>query len=301
MSDVTASTAELDTADMVAAAGFLARYTGATRALYEIDLRIFYTWCAQVRIRPLQAQRPHLELFARHLEEERHNQPSTVVHRLGVLKTFYTVACADGTVAKDPTVLLRMPKVHTDPSTIGWLDRAQMGNLLRTARQAGPHHECLVVLMGMLGLRVSEACHVRIQDFTDDPLGYRTLRVIGKGDKPAIIPIPVPVLRVIEQCRGDRTEGPLILRRNGTAHDRNSAYSWIKRLAAKAGLPDNIHPHSLRHAAITAALDAGLELRDAQVFARHADPRTTTHYDRNQYNLDRHGAHTVSRWFATAA
>ena len=37
-------------------------------------------------------------------------------------------------------------------------------------------------------------------------------------------------------------------------------------------------PHSLRHAAITNALDAGVPLRDAQILARHADPRTTEHY-----------------------
>jgi integrase/recombinase XerD len=32
-------------------------------------------------------------------------------------------------------------------------------------------------------------------------------------------------------------------------------------------------------------------LRDAQILARHADPRTTEHYDRALGNLDRHGVH----------
>lgn len=36
-----------------------------------------------------------------------------------------------------------------------------------------------------------------------------------------------------------------------------------------------ISPHSLRHASITNALDAGVPLRDAQILARHADLRTT--------------------------
>lgn len=39
-------------------------------------------------------------------------------------------------------------------------------------------------------------------------------------------------------------------------------------------------PHSLRHAKITNALDAGVPLRDAQILARHADPPTTEHNDR---------------------
>ena len=55
---------------------------------------------------------------------------------------------------------------------------------------------------------------------------------------------------------------------------------------------------SLRHAAITNALDAGVQLRDAQILARHADPRTTEHYDRARGNLDRHGVHFLTAYVA---
>ena len=42
------------------------------------------------------------------------------------------------------------------------------------------------------------------------------------------------------------------------------------------------------------ALDAGVPLRDAQILARHADPRTTEHYDRARGNLDRHAVHFLT-------
>ncbi len=42
------------------------------------------------------------------------------------------------------------------------------------------------------------------------------------------------------------------------------------------------------------ALDTGLPLRDAQILARHADPRTTEHYDRAQGNHDRHAVHYLT-------
>jgi site-specific recombinase XerD len=45
----------------------------------------------------------------------------------------------------------------------------------------------------------------------------------------------------------------------------------VVRVAKVAGIPRHISPHSLRHAAITNALDAGVPLRDAQILARHAD------------------------------
>ena len=44
---------------------------------------------------------------------------------------------------------------------------------------------------------------------------------------------------------------------------------------AKAGTTKTISPHSLRRSFITAALDAGDPMRDVQIAARHADPRTT--------------------------
>lgn len=36
--------------------------------------------------------------------------------------------------------------------------------------------------------------------------------MVGKGNKPATMPRTVPVLRVLEACRGQRTSGPLVLR-----------------------------------------------------------------------------------------
>ena len=93
------------------------------------------------------------------------------------------------------------------------------------------------------------------------------------------MPLTVPVLRVLEACRGERTTGRLILRpASGKPIDRRDAYRMVAGVAKAAGIPRHISPHSLRHAAITnAALDAGVPLRDAQILARHADPRTTEH------------------------
>jgi integrase/recombinase XerD len=53
----------------------------------------------------------------------------------------------------------------------------------------------------------------------------------------------------------------------------------------------DIGPHTLRHAFITAALDAGVPLRDVQEAASHADPRTTMRYDRARASLDRHATY----------
>src|SRR5262249_20878611 len=60
-------------------------------------------------------------------------------------------------------------------------------------------------------------------------------------------------------------------------------------------------PHTLRHAFITAAPDAGVPLRDVQEAASHADPRTTMRYDRARVSLDRHATYIVATFLAGAA
>lgn len=150
-------------------------------------------------------------------------------------------------------------------------------------------------------VRASEAAAVLIEDYAETLRGHRVSHLVGKGNKPATMPITVPVLQVLEACRGQRTTGPLILRPvSGNAIDRRDAYRMITRIAKVAGIPCHISPHSLRHATITNALDAGVPLRDAQILARHADPRTTEHYDRARGNLDRHGVHFLTAYVAGA-
>jgi hypothetical protein len=77
--------------------------------------------------------------------------------------------------------------------------------------------------------------------------------------------------------------------------DRHAATRRLHSLADQAGLRlPAMHPHMLRHTFVTTMLDAGVDLRDVQIAARHADPRTTMRYDRARKNLDRHPNHILS-------
>jgi integrase/recombinase XerD len=71
--------------------------------------------------------------------------------------------------------------------------------------------------------------------------------------------------------------------------------------AARTGISKPAGPHTLRHAFITAALDAGVPLRDVPEAASHADPRTTMRYDRARTLLDRHATYIAAAYVAGAA
>jgi integrase/recombinase XerD len=130
--------------------------------------------------------------------------------------------------------------------------------------------------------------------------GHRTVTVLGKGSKLALLPLPPRVARALELAAGERRSGPLLLSRAGTRLNRHAATRIVCRLSKQAGITKHISPHSLRHSFITAALDAGVALRDVQIAARHSDPRTTTRYDRAKNNLDRHASYIVTAFVAGA-
>jgi integrase len=94
------------------------------------------------------------------------------------------------------------------------------------------------------------------------------------------IPLAPRTARAIDLAIGERTGGPVFLAADRRRLDRHGAGRIVRRTARRAGISKVVTPHTLRHAFITAALDAGVPLRDVQEAASHADPRTTMRYDR---------------------
>jgi integrase/recombinase XerD len=277
----------------VAAAAFLARYSGRTLDAYRYDLRTFFQWAADAQLAVLEAQRPHIELYRTSMEE-RQLAPSTIDRRLSTVCGFYRFAHIDGRVPANPAQYVRRPKVH--PSEGRGLDRREFGTFLMTAERCDKDHAALAVLLGLNGLRVSEACGTNVQDLAFAH-GHRTLRILGKGNKPAVVPLVPRAARTLDLLIGERSEGPILRRQDGQRLDRRTAHRWVRSIGKQAGL-GVVYPHMLRAAFIMAALDAGVPLRDVQIAARHADPRTTTIYDRRRENFDRHAAYVVVAFVA---
>ena len=131
--------------------------------------------------------------------------------------------------------------------------------------------------------------------------GHRTLVVTRKGAKVVTIPLAPRTARALDLAIGERTGGPIFLAADGRRLDRHGAGRIVRRVARRAGITKTVGPHTLRHAFITAALDAGVPLRDVQEAASHADPRTTMRYDRARTSLDRHATYIVAAYVAGAA
>ena len=158
----------------------------------------------------------------------------------------------------------------------------------------GPAMEhALISLLALNGLRVTEATGADVEAMGIER-GHWTLVVIRKGGKVVTIPLAPRTARAIDLAVGERCEGPLFVTADGHRLDRHGAGRIVRRIARPTRINKLVGPHTLRHAFITAALDAGLPLRDVQEATSHADPRTTMRYDRARASLDRHATYIVS-------
>jgi integrase/recombinase XerD len=285
-------------AERIALAGFLAGYSGLTCDAYALDLRMFTVWCQQHGLQLFQARRADIECFGRDMET-RGRARATIARRLCTIAGFYRYAVEEELLEHSPAVHVRRPRLDYESLAIG-LDHNEVGSLLVAAGLGAPNEHALISLLAINGLRISEALGSDI-DALGIERGHRTLTVLRKGGKIVTIPLAPRTARTIDLAIGERLDGPIFLRHDGQRMDRHCASRIVRRVARRAGLDKPIGPHTLRHAFITAALDAGVPLRDVQEAASHADPRTTTRYDRAPVSLDRHATYIVAAYLAGAA
>ena len=276
-------------AERLALAGFLAGYRGLTREAYALDLRQFTTW-RRARSLPLfTVRRGDIESFARELEA-RGRTRATVTRRLCTIAGFYRYAVEEDLLEHSPAAHVRRPRLDYESHATG-LDRNELG---------APAEHALISLLALNGLRVPEAVGADIQALGVER-GHRTLVVTRKGGKVVTVPLAPRTARAIDLAIGERSEGPVFLRGDAQRLDRHGAGRIVRRVARRADIAKPVGPHTLRHAFITAALDAGVSLRDVQDAASHADPRTTMRYDRARGSLDRHATYIVAAYVAGAA
>jgi integrase/recombinase XerD len=286
------------TEEQVALIGFLAGYGGLTREAYQLDLRQYVHWCAEHQISLFCARRADIESFGRHLEALGRAR-ATIARRLCTVACFYRHAEQEGMIELSPAVHVRRPRLDYESHAIG-LDRNEVGAMLVAAGLRSSREHALISLLALNGLRVSEAIGADIERLGLER-GHRTLTVLRKGGKIVTVPLAPRTARAVDLVVGERAEGPIFVDPDGVRLDRHAAARVVRRVARKAGIAKRVGPHTLRHAFITAALDAGVPLRDVQEAASHADPRTTMRYDRARVSLDRHATYIVATFIAGAA
>jgi integrase/recombinase XerD len=277
-------------------AAWLAGYGPNTRRTYSEGIKHWQQWCLLYKLDVVHGvERTHIDLWGRWMEEEKGYAVATVHHRLCNLRSFYNFWEVEEIIVKSPARYVSLPQLPSESPTKG-VTRTELSAFIAYSAYNASYHAlcCLLVLNG---LRVSEACNSRIEDLGVER-GHRTLTVKRKGGQLQTLPLSPKTHRTINDAVGERTTGPILTTKLGTAMTRHNAYKVTTRIGRKVGIEHSMFPHRCRHAFITTALDAGVPLHDVQDSAGHTDPKTTMRYNRNRYTLDRNATHIVTAFLA---
>jgi len=203
---------------------------------------------------------------------------ASIARHLSAMRSFLDAAVEAGwceqNIAhglKAPRLPRRLPRA-VSPEQTGLL--LQQGHGRAEARDMA-----LLGVMYGCGLRVSEAVGLNLMDIS---MEAAEIRVLGKGRKERMVPIPDGVLKLLQRYldgrSGDVDEQAVFLNRHGRRLSVRSVQRMLKRRALAVGADVSVTPHRLRHAFATHLLSGGVDLRTIQELLGHASLTTTERY-----------------------
>lgn len=196
--------------------------------------------------------------------------PATRSTYATIFRVFYTWATQQGLIEKNPmdgAPVPRRPKYAPRP-----VENIQLSRVLAACSRKSTR--AMVLLAALAGLRVHEIAKIRGDDVD---LERRTITVIGKGNKRAVIPLH-PVLADLAQTMPEVGYWFTPWDSPDTPISGKSCGQAISRAMRRAGV--NATAHQLRHWYGTSLLESGADLRTVQELMRHESLATTQIYTR---------------------
>lgn len=255
---------------------------------YIRDVEKLIVYLDKEGIDPLAAELGNLENFLAHLHDKKISARSQA-RILSGIRSFYRFLVLEDYITADPTLLLESPKIGMKlPEVLSLEEIDMLIEAIDLSKREGQRNRAIIETLYSCGLRVSEACNLKLSDLY---LKEGFIKVEGKGSKQRLVPISERAIAEIMDYLVDRAEIEI---KPGdedylfvSAHlrkrmSRITMFHIIKELAEQVGLKKTISPHTLRHSFATHLLEGGANLRVIQSMLGHEDIGTTeiyTHID----------------------
>jgi integrase/recombinase XerC len=275
-----------------------------TLRAYLADVRQFEKYLCETSAERYEGARDPSRVTARDIRSwlallHGSNSASTQGRKLASLRSFFRFLLREDQIDHDPTAGLPAPKTPRRPPRPLPVDDCHA--LISSPKHAGkpdPVEElealrdlALVEFLYGTGIRVGELVSLDVRDIE---LQAAQVRVLGKGRKERVVPIPKYALAALAAWISARTRPgvlaePLFIslfRGRGSEQSarrpRRLGDRDIRRIlnarARDAGIVDRVHPHRLRHSYATHLLDMGADLREIQELLGHSSLSTTQKY-----------------------
>ena len=263
-----------------------------TISAYRLDIEKFFHYLSTNQLSLEQVTPEHLSSYVAWLRGMENTEfkigESSIARNIISIRSYFTYLAKEhkfnnpSSNFKPPKIGKRLPKALTIDQVMSMLNI--VGSDLISSRD-----KALVELLYATGARVSELINLNTLDistFDSEAGSTTTVKLKGKGGKERVVPIgSYAVAAVNDYLVRSRptllkvsTQKALFLNQRGGRLSRQSAWNLVANAAQRAGLSDQVTPHSMRHSFATHLLDGGADIRVVQELLGHSSVTTTQIY-----------------------
>ena len=266
------------------------RYSPLTVRNYRRDIADFLGFLdiAPDDFRPDAIQRADIEEWMVYLFEVRKLKASSVNRGVATLRSFWHWMLGHNHTTKD--VVSTISQAKSASRLPVFVAESRMSDVVEQLRndiaseEFEPLRDAMIVLLFYTaGLRLSELANATVGDIAAD---YRTLRIVGKGDKVRIVPLIGRMGEIIKKYFSQFSsqnicidqKKALILSKKGEPINKRTIERIVDRKLKGAGIQGKTSPHTLRHTFATHLLNEGADLREIQELLGHSSLKATQVY-----------------------
>lgn len=250
---------------------------------YRRDLMQMITYLEEKEIREAaKVTKTSLHGYILHMEEQG-KAATTISRMMAAIKAFFNYECMQARIRRNPAESLHAPKVEKKAPVILSVD--QVSALLAQPSGQTPKEirdKAMLALLYATGIRVSELIGIQMEDINMN-IGFLVCR---DGERERTIPFgrsaKAALEEYLEHARNDLLRGKgsdyFFVNCTGGAMSRQGFWKIIKYYGEKAGIEEDITPHTLRHSFAAHLIARGADMRAVQTILGHSDMATTQMY-----------------------
>lgn len=266
------------------------RYSPLTVRNYRRDIADFLEFIGvdKERFDPNAIARADVEEWIIYLFEKRKLKAQSVNRSVATLRSFWKWMLGHGHANRDIVSVISQAKT---PSRLPvFVSESRMEDVVALLRDDIASEEferlrdaVIILLFYTAGLRLAELANLKIGDISAD---YRTIRILGKGEKERIVPLIGRMGEILKKyfsqfssqniCIGQKKA--LILSKKGEPISVRTIQRIVDRKLKGAGIQGKTSPHTLRHTFATHLLNEGADLREIQELLGHSSLKATQVY-----------------------
>ncbi len=256
-----------------------------TLVSYKRDIRQFSEYMESNGVEVENANKTNIISFLLYMQKAGKSS-STVSRSMASIRSLYNYMHTEGIISEDPTFKLETPKREKKLPNI--LSVGQIDLLLaqpdgKSAK--GVRDKAMLELVYATGIKVSELISASVEDVELD-LGFFKCNSSGHI---RIIPLGRTCVNALKAYINDarniliynnKEETALFVNCNGAKLTRQGFWKIIKEYGTKAGITDEITPHTLRHSVAAHMIENGADLGAIKEMLGHSDISSTHIYSR---------------------